>query len=43
MKVLTEEQVDQIVEQTAPWRLIRELLSRPMFSDAWFSPERIKD
>lgn len=26
------------VEITAPWRLIRELLSQPMFSDAWFSP-----
>jgi len=32
-----------IVEITAPWRLIRELLSGPMFSDIWFSPERIKD
>lgn len=28
------------VEITAPWRLIRELLSQPMFSDAWFSPEK---
>lgn len=28
-----------IVEITAPWHLIRELLSSPMFSEAWFTPE----
>jgi len=26
------------VEITAPWRLIRELLSSPTLSDAWFNP-----
>lgn len=32
-----------IVMISAPWRIIRDLLSSPMFSDVWFSPERIKE
>jgi hypothetical protein len=27
-----------MVQISAPWRIIRDLLSSPIFSDVWFSP-----
>lgn len=28
------------VEISAPWHIVRDLLSTPIFSDIWFSPEK---